>query len=206
MAHAAVTYIHFWTNPYGYPTSPPQFLGSYTDPNWPSFGGCQAGGSVFPPPPFTDPISPVLASSASDWAGKVLSIPAWSGGQLIGTFDPDKKAMISVIDSGFQSVIAGTPSSGGSDPADVISYIAVGGPGASLVDVAVYSGGTDSNVKYQGWTGSGWSDRPSISVGGIYWYRGVIKPRATVFYAKTYRGGAGASPSFTLWAFQGNRP
>jgi hypothetical protein len=40
MPHAAVTYINFWTNAYGLPTSPPTFLGQYTDPNWTSFGGC----------------------------------------------------------------------------------------------------------------------------------------------------------------------
>ena len=40
MPHAAVTYIHFWTNAYGFPKSPPVFLGSYTDANWPSYGGC----------------------------------------------------------------------------------------------------------------------------------------------------------------------
>ncbi len=40
MPHAAVTYINFWTNAYGFPTSPPAYLGTYTDPNWPSFGGC----------------------------------------------------------------------------------------------------------------------------------------------------------------------
>ncbi len=27
-------------NAYEYPTSPPQYLGAYTDTNWPSFGGC----------------------------------------------------------------------------------------------------------------------------------------------------------------------
>jgi hypothetical protein len=40
MAHAAVTYINFWTNAYGFTSSPPQFLGQYTDKNWPAFGSC----------------------------------------------------------------------------------------------------------------------------------------------------------------------
>lgn len=41
MPHAAVTYINFWTNPYPFPQPPPpQYLGAYTDVNWPSFGGC----------------------------------------------------------------------------------------------------------------------------------------------------------------------
>jgi hypothetical protein len=42
MPQAAVTYINFWTNAYGFPTSPPTFLGQYTDPNWPAFGSCTA--------------------------------------------------------------------------------------------------------------------------------------------------------------------
>ncbi|HUR80066.1 MAG TPA: carboxypeptidase-like regulatory domain-containing protein [Thermoanaerobaculia bacterium] len=40
MPHAAVTYVNFWTNAYGFTTSPPQYLGAYTDSNWTSFGGC----------------------------------------------------------------------------------------------------------------------------------------------------------------------
>ncbi len=40
MPHAAVTYVNFWTNAYGFTTSPPQYLGAYSDANWTSFGGC----------------------------------------------------------------------------------------------------------------------------------------------------------------------
>jgi hypothetical protein len=40
MPHAAITYLNFWQNRHGFPKSPPQFLGAYTDVNWPSFGGC----------------------------------------------------------------------------------------------------------------------------------------------------------------------
>ena len=40
MPHAAVTYINFWTNAYGFPVSPPTYLGQYTDPNWEALGGC----------------------------------------------------------------------------------------------------------------------------------------------------------------------
>jgi len=40
MPHAAVTYVNFWTNAYSFPTSPPAFLGKYSDSNWTSFGGC----------------------------------------------------------------------------------------------------------------------------------------------------------------------
>jgi hypothetical protein len=40
MPHAAVTYVNFWTNAYGFATSPPTYLGQYADPNWTSFGGC----------------------------------------------------------------------------------------------------------------------------------------------------------------------
>ena len=40
MPHAAVTYINFWTNAGGFPTSPPQYLGAYSDTNWTTFGGC----------------------------------------------------------------------------------------------------------------------------------------------------------------------
>lgn len=44
MPHAAVTYIHFWTNAYGFSVPPPTFLGQYSDPAssppWSSFGGC----------------------------------------------------------------------------------------------------------------------------------------------------------------------
>jgi hypothetical protein len=40
MPHAAITYINFWTNTYKFPISPPNFLGAYSDSNWPAFGGC----------------------------------------------------------------------------------------------------------------------------------------------------------------------
>ncbi len=151
-----------------------------------------------PTPPFSEQITPVLADSAQDWAGKLLSIPAWADDPPVGTFEASKRAMKSVVNVGMQAVVCGS----GTSPTDVVSLVAISGPGASLVDVAVYTDGTGADVKYQGWNGSGWSDGPAISSDGVYWYRAEVKPSATVFYAATYHQSGGTGEAFDLWAFQ----
>lgn len=167
---------------------------------------------AFPRPPFDlvqYPIVPITANSGAEWALKLLGAPRWTvNPSQGGFFNSTEQAMQSVnpsSTSGLLTVLV----SGPSDPIDVTSYIAVGGPGAAEVDVAIYPQSMTGTYKYQGWHGSGWADGPAINTNGVYWYRLVARwappfadPNA-VFYAKTYRHrDSHPAQAFKIWAFK----
>ncbi len=164
--------------------------------------------SPFPRPPFNllqYPIVPVTANSGTEWGRKLLGASSWTmdaseegvltADQAIESVDPPSTR-------GLLTVMTGGPTA----PVDVVSYVAVGGPGADEVDVAVYPESTTGETQYQGWTGSGWADRPAINTSGLYWYRLSVKwtqpyPNA-VFYAKSYRHQGPNARPFKLWGFK----
>jgi hypothetical protein len=157
----------------------------------------------FPEPPFPDPVTPLVADTGAEWAEKLLGIEGWRLSS--GVFDPAGQFVASrgmTNQQGLQSVVAEGPYTA----VDRLSYIAVAGPGAPYVDVAIYPGTVDGQFDYQGWNGQEWVNKPAVAVDGYYWYRLAVvwsshrEPKG-VFYAKDYRVSQGLS--FQLWAYQG---
>ncbi|HKF82170.1 MAG TPA: hypothetical protein VKB23_04325 [Solirubrobacterales bacterium] len=163
-----------------------------------------------PTPPFdlgSYPLEPVLAASANGWAQELLGDETW-------TMDPASGGMFNPSDHSVSSV--NPPSTPGlmtvlaSGPVRQVacdSYVCIGGPGASTVDIALYPDSLVGGESYLGWTGTSFEPGPAIETNGYYWYRLAVQwdePFAdpmSIFYAKTYRAGGNGQP-FKLWAFK----
>jgi hypothetical protein len=168
-----------------------------------------------PVPPFPAAAYPMQAVTGTDstgWAVNLLGNNSWSVHPSQGTFDPAQGCMNSQEEfEGLQTVMA----SGPTQMLSCISYVAVSGPGAGEVDVAVYPATVSGATKFEGWQGTDFADGPAVAVNGIYWYRLHVEwdspaddpsqDLSSVLYAKTYRhqGGGHAQP-FQLWAFRFN--
>lgn len=160
-----------------------------------------------PVPPFLHqyPLEAITASSVQEWAQKLLGASGWPQ-SVEGTFNVSQQCM----DSGFESAgLLAVLVSGRTTAIDCTSYIAVGGLGAGVVDVAIYPKSQSGLARYQGWNGTAWVNAPAANIGGYYWYRLVVQwsspfhdPNA-VFYAKTYRNHSVLTMPFKIWAFKG---
>ncbi|MBL4704318.1 MAG: hypothetical protein JKY54_07345 [Flavobacteriales bacterium] len=164
----------------------------------------------FPSPPFNRkdyPIMPLLASDSKEWFQQVFDTPNEPNGVCRGSFKRNNQYIKSTDDngSGYLSVVGSFPI----EPREFYSYICVGGPGASTVDIAILPG-QNGNQEYQGWNGEQFVDEPAIEVNQVYWYRLKMNlsepfPGSTskmVFFAKTYRAKQGEGKEFWLWAYK----
>ena len=161
-------------------------------------------GVPLPPFPVDDAFALVQPATAAEWAAAVL----FPGASLRkGRYNPAGAFVESEFDV-FQSVIV----EGSVRPASAVSYLAVHGVLAGLVDIGTYPFAGEQN--YRGWRATqGWAAGPPVAFGGFFWFRRELKwpvpsrePTSTI-YAKTDRlqRPSRYDPSFKLWAFTWNR-
>jgi hypothetical protein len=168
---------------------------------------------VFPIPPFSlteYPIMPIGVLTATQWMQQVLNTSNEPTSEIVGKFNSNTQSMESVDPSNTKellSVIGYFPI----QQSDYYSYICVGGPGASEVDVAIFPDQSGAGKQYQGFNGESFTDEPATQINGHYWYRlkvSLSQPfpsdaaNSMTFYAKTYRAERGEAKPFTLWGYR----
>lgn len=165
--------------------------------------------SEVPTPPFDIRLECIQASNGDEWASRILGQSDWriEYDPPLGQFNVNLQCMESCEEEeAGQSIIVG-----GSllVPIEVVSYIAVRGPGAHGVNIFVSPASNDGDHDpgiYQGWDGSDWVDGSAVEINGFYWYRRAIRwsniADYACFFAKNRRATAEEDLSFELWAFR----